>query len=67
MPLAGSPLTLAGQVGNPLVHGLKTKPDDLSLASAKTRMSWRELDEISTRLAAQYLAWVWNPAIESHR
>ena len=56
MPLAGPPLTLSDQVGNLLGHGLTTKPDDLALASAKTQMSWRELDEISTRLAAQYLA-----------
>ncbi len=56
MTLAGPPLTLAGQVGNLLGHGLKTKPDELALASAKTQMSWRELDQSSTRLAAQYLA-----------
>ncbi len=56
MPLAGPPLTLNDQVGKLLGHGLKTKPDDLALASAKTQMSWRELDEISTRLAVQYLA-----------
>ena len=56
MPLAGPPLTQANLIGNLLGHGLKTKPDDLALASAKTRMNWRQLAEISTRLAAQYLA-----------
>ena len=39
---------------DPLEHSLKSKPDDLALASAKTQMSWRQLDEMSSRLAAQY-------------
>jgi acyl-CoA synthetase (AMP-forming)/AMP-acid ligase II len=56
MPLAGPPLMHANPIGNLLGHALKTKPDDLALVSAKTRMSWRQLAEISTRLAAQYLA-----------
>ena len=56
MPLAGPPLLHANRIGNLLSHGLKTKPDDLALVSAKTQMSWRQLDEISTRLSAQYLA-----------
>ncbi len=40
---------------DPLERGLKTKPDSVALASAKTQLSWRQLAEISNRLAAQYL------------
>jgi acyl-CoA synthetase (AMP-forming)/AMP-acid ligase II len=36
--------------------GLKTKPDDAALVLLERTWSWRELDETSTRLAAQYLA-----------
>ena len=56
MSLAGPPLTRPISIGSLLSHGLSTKPDDLALVSAVSRMSWRQLDEISTRLAAQYLA-----------
>jgi long-chain acyl-CoA synthetase len=56
MPLAGPPLTRPNLIGNLLDHGLKTKPDDLALVSAEARMTWRQLAEISTRLASQYLA-----------
>ncbi len=56
MPLAGPPLTQPNTIGDLLGIGLRTKPDELALVSAKTRMSWRELDEISGRLARQYLA-----------
>ena len=56
MPLSGPPLTLPNPISDVLGHGYKTKPDDLALVSTKTRMSWRQLAEISTRLAAQYLA-----------
>ncbi len=55
MPKSGPPLTLAKPIGNLLGLGLETKPDDLALVSAKTRMSWRQLEEISARLAVQYL------------
>jgi long-chain acyl-CoA synthetase len=56
MPLAGPPLTQPNPIDDLLRLGLETKPDEVALASAKTRMSWRQLAEISTRLAAQYLA-----------
>ncbi len=56
MPLSGPPLTQPNSIGHLLGHGLKTKPDELALVSAKTRMSWRQLADISNRLAAQYLA-----------
>jgi acyl-CoA synthetase (AMP-forming)/AMP-acid ligase II len=56
MPLAGLPLTTPNPIDNLLDRGLRTRPDDVAIASAKTQMSWRELDESSTRLAVQYLA-----------
>jgi long-chain acyl-CoA synthetase len=55
MPIAGLPLTQLPCIDNLLGHGLQTKPDDLALVSANTRLSWRQLAELSTRLAAQYL------------
>ena len=69
MPAAGPALVDIDPTSDPLERGLKTKPDDLALASAKTQMSWRQLDEISTRLAVQYSTWrsVWNLATVSHR
>jgi acyl-CoA synthetase (AMP-forming)/AMP-acid ligase II len=56
MPSAGPPLTLANPIDRLLALGLETKPDALALVSAKTRMTWRQLDAMSTTLAAQYLA-----------
>ena len=56
MPLSGPPLTQPNSIGNLLGHGLTSKPDDLALLSAKTRLSWRQLADVSERLAAQYLA-----------
>ena len=56
MPFAGPPLTQPHPMGNLLGRGLNAKPEDLALVSAKTRMTWRQLAEISTWLAGQYLA-----------
>jgi long-chain acyl-CoA synthetase len=56
MPLSGPPLKRANPIGNLLDPRLDRNPNDLALVSAKTRMSWQELDDISTRLAVQYLA-----------
>lgn len=56
MPLAGPLLTQPNPIENILRQGLSKKPDDLALVSVKTRMTWRQLDEISNRLAVQYLA-----------
>ena len=56
MPLSGPPLKQPISMANLLGRGLQTKPDELALVSAKTRMSWRQLADISDRLAAQYLA-----------
>jgi acyl-coenzyme A synthetase/AMP-(fatty) acid ligase len=39
-----------------LDYGLKTKPDDFALVSATARMSWRQLADLTARLAEQYLA-----------
>jgi acyl-CoA synthetase (AMP-forming)/AMP-acid ligase II len=61
VPLAGPPLTRATPIAGLLGHGLKTKPDDLALVSATARMNWRQLDELSSRLAKQYLALGLNP------
>ena len=56
MPLAGPSLIQPNPIGDLLSHGLKTKPDDLALVSAKTRITWRQLDDGSTQLASQYIA-----------
>lgn len=55
MPFAQPNLVEIDPASDPLERGLKTKPNELALASAKTQMSWRQLAEISNRLAAQYL------------
>jgi long-chain acyl-CoA synthetase len=36
--------------------GLKSKPNETALVSLERKWSWWELDEVSTRLAGQYLA-----------
>ncbi len=56
MPFSGPNLAQPYPISNLLGHGLKTKPDGVALASARSQMSWRQLDEVSTWLAAQYLA-----------
>jgi long-chain acyl-CoA synthetase len=35
--------------------GLESNPDGLALVSARTRLTWRTLDDLSTRLASGYL------------
>ncbi len=56
MPLSGPPLTRAAVIANLLGHGLKTKADEHALVSATSCLSWRQLDELSSRLAGQYLS-----------
>jgi len=56
MPLSGPPLTQSQPISALLDHGLRTKPDELALVSTKSCMSWRHLAEMSTQLAARYLA-----------
>jgi acyl-CoA synthetase (AMP-forming)/AMP-acid ligase II len=54
MPEVGPELAELNPIGI-LCGGLDKRPDDLAFASAKTQMSWRQLDEASRRLAAQYI------------
>src|SRR5262245_42618022 len=54
--LTGPPLTHTNPIDRLLDHGCNTTPDELALASLRTRMTWRQLAESSTRLATQYLA-----------
>jgi len=56
MLLAGAPLTHSISIDKLLDFGLRTKPDEAAVVSAETQLIWRQLDELSTRLAAQYLA-----------
>lgn len=55
MPIAGTrlerPLILSGL----LEEGLRSKPDELALVSMESRWTWRELDQASRRLGANYL------------
>ena len=53
--VSGAPLTQPNAINQVLEHGLQANPDALALGSAKTRMSWRQLDDVSTLLALQYL------------
>jgi acyl-CoA synthetase (AMP-forming)/AMP-acid ligase II len=55
MPLAGPLLGEPVQVPTLLARGLASNPDDSALASAGTSLSWRELETLSTRLAANLL------------
>jgi acyl-coenzyme A synthetase/AMP-(fatty) acid ligase len=56
MPHAGPPITCPNLIDSLLDNGLRTKPDDLALVTLKTQMTWRQLDESSSRLGAHYLA-----------
>ena len=38
-----------------LRSGLESNPDGLALVSARTRLTWQTLDDLSTRLASGYL------------
>jgi acyl-CoA synthetase (AMP-forming)/AMP-acid ligase II len=44
-----------------LEEGLSTKPDELALVSLESRWTWRELDQASRRLGANYLAFGLKP------
>ena len=55
MPLSGPPLDRAVDVRDILERGLAAKPDTVALLSAESGNSWRELDEASSRLAANLL------------
>jgi long-chain acyl-CoA synthetase len=56
MPLLGRPLDAPVDLRDVLRVGLDTGPDAVAIGSAVDRMTWRELDETSDRLARNYLA-----------
>ncbi|GJM16691.1 MAG: acyl-CoA synthetase [Thermodesulfobacteriota bacterium] len=56
MPIHGPKLENPTAVLDLLGLGLSTKPDEHALVSLDTQLTWAELDESSTRLAAGYLA-----------
>ncbi|MEM7009536.1 MAG: class I adenylate-forming enzyme family protein, partial [Thermodesulfobacteriota bacterium] len=56
MPIYGPDLDDPIPITNLLKRGLESKPDDTALVSLDTTLTWRELDESTTRLAAGYLA-----------
>lgn len=56
MTTSGPPLERPIRLAEILDFGLNTKADTEALVSAAKRVTWRELDEISDRLAGNYLA-----------
>jgi acyl-CoA synthetase (AMP-forming)/AMP-acid ligase II len=54
--LAGARLERPIELVRLLDVGLKSKPNETALVSLERKWSWWELDQTSTRLAAQYLA-----------
>ncbi len=56
MPLVGPRLNHTIDLTKLLEPGLSTKPDDVALQSATSRRTWKDLDQISDRLAAQLIA-----------
>jgi acyl-CoA synthetase (AMP-forming)/AMP-acid ligase II len=55
MPISGPPLDGPVVLHEILKTGLATKPDADALVSRRQRWSWRRLDDVSNRLAANYL------------
>ena len=56
MPIYGPELDDPVSIPELLRYGLENKPDEDVLISLESRLTWRELDESSTRLARNYLA-----------
>jgi acyl-CoA synthetase (AMP-forming)/AMP-acid ligase II len=56
MPLSGARLDQPIPITDLLRRGLETMPDEAALITAKSRWSWRGLDEASNRLAGHLLA-----------
>lgn len=56
MPWTGPPLTQSNPIDGLLEFGLRTRPDDPALVAIDSQVSWRQLNDLSDRLAAQYLA-----------
>jgi len=54
MPLHGNPLSEPADVRDLLSIGLEQRPDEVAIASRDDRMTWKELDEASSRLATGY-------------
>jgi acyl-CoA synthetase (AMP-forming)/AMP-acid ligase II len=61
MPIAGPQLERPMILSSLLAEGLSTKPDELALVSLESRWTWRELDQASRRLGANYLAFGLKP------
>ncbi|MFN4259006.1 MAG: AMP-binding protein [Gemmataceae bacterium] len=55
MPLSREPLRGPLQLPRLLRLGLEIKPDAAALISAEFRRTWREIDDVSKRLAAHLL------------
>jgi acyl-coenzyme A synthetase/AMP-(fatty) acid ligase len=56
MPIFGNTLNETVCLQDILRRGLETKPDESALVSLNKSYTWRELDQASQRLAANYLA-----------
>lgn len=56
MPIYGLPLEEPTAITDLLKQGLKAKADEDVVASLEVTLTWRELEESSTRLAKNYLA-----------
>ncbi|MEQ9619859.1 MAG: class I adenylate-forming enzyme family protein [Deltaproteobacteria bacterium] len=54
MPYYGKELQSTVPIRDLLKAGLETKPDEDALVSLEKRYTWRELDDVSARLAANY-------------
>jgi long-chain acyl-CoA synthetase len=56
MPLSGSALKEPVQLSKLLAVGLKARLDETALVSLEDSWSWSELERVTDRLAANYLA-----------
>src|SRR5262249_32755167 len=56
MPLEGRELTAPVDLRDLLRVGLDTEPDTVAVLSATDQMTWRELEDVSDRLARNYVA-----------
>jgi acyl-CoA synthetase (AMP-forming)/AMP-acid ligase II len=55
MMLAGPSLARPVLIPELLRRGVEAKPDEAALVSVTTSRSWRQLDDVSQRLASSYL------------
>ena len=56
MPIYGDELKETVPILDILKRGLETKPDEPALVSLEESCTWREVEEASNNLAANYLA-----------